>query len=235
MTNSALCLNEPGRVDLFLNVFKNEFSPSGGILLPAVTRRERHKQQRLERIKAAAWELFTTQGYEQTTIRQISDLADVGVGTVNVLGGDKAGLLIKVFQEIIQTRLGELTIDEGAPLEDRIYDALNHFLTFYEDRKDLLRHYLRETLYGNRSPEELQEELARSALLMSLIAGWIVQEQEAGKLRPEVNPQMFSQSVFSSYMMVLQSWLTGFYSLDDLRQNMRLSLQNSIGVLRPTC
>lgn len=197
-----------------------------------MTRRERHKQQRLERIKAAAWELFTTQGYEQTTIRQISDLADVGVGTVNVLGGDKAGLLIKVFQEIIQTRLGELTIDELAPLEDRIYDALNHFLTFYEDKKDLLRHYLRETLYGNRPPEELQEDLARSAMLMNLIAGWVVQGQQAGTLRPDANPQVFSQSVFSSYMMVLQSWLTGFYSLDDLRHNMRLNLKNSVQLLK---
>ncbi|PJI51941.1 TetR family transcriptional regulator, partial [Methylobacterium radiotolerans] len=50
-----------------------------------MTRRDRHKQERLDRIRAAAWDLFRMQGYEPTTIRQISERADVAVGTVNVL------------------------------------------------------------------------------------------------------------------------------------------------------
>ena len=31
-----------------------------------VTRRDRHKQERLDLIRAAAWDLFRTQGYEPT-------------------------------------------------------------------------------------------------------------------------------------------------------------------------
>ena len=202
------------------------------ILFCTVTRRERHKQERLERIKSAAWELFTTQGYEGTTIRTISDLADVGVGTVNVLGGDKGGLLMKVFQEAIAQQMNGLRIDEAAPLAERIYLTLDHFLTFYEDKKDLLRHYLRETFYGVRTPEELQEELARSAMLIDLMAGWVTQEQRAGRIRPDADGHLVGQTIFSGYMMVLQSWLSGFYSLDELRGQIKLSLQHTVKLLQ---
>ncbi|WP_027462107.1 TetR/AcrR family transcriptional regulator [Deinococcus ficus] len=198
-----------------------------------MTRRDRHKQERLDRIRAAAWDLFRTQGYEHTTIRQISERADVAVGTVNVLGGSKASLLISLFQAAIEDRLREFRVDAAAPLEDRLYDCLNFFLCFYEAQPDLARHFMRETLYGDRTPEERGEELARIDALMGLISGWLTQEQQAGRARADVEPLLFSQTVFALYLLTLQSWLAGLYPLNDLRATLRRGLQATVLALRP--
>ena len=198
-----------------------------------MTRRDRHKQERLDRIRAAAWDLFRTQGYEHTTIRQISERADVAVGTVNVLGGSKASLLITLFQGVIENRLREFRVDAEAPLEDRLYDCLNFFLCFYEDQPDLARHFMRETMYGDRTPEERREELARIDALMGLISGWLIQEQRAGRARADAEPLLFAQTVFALYLLTLQSWLAGFSPLDDLRGTLRRGLQATVQALRP--
>ncbi len=47
----------------------------------AVGRRERHKRAMYERLYTAALELFTEQGYEETSIEDITERADVARGT----------------------------------------------------------------------------------------------------------------------------------------------------------
>ena len=45
-------------------------------------KRERNKQDKLLRIKAAARDLFISRGYDETTTREIALRAGVGMGTV---------------------------------------------------------------------------------------------------------------------------------------------------------
>ena len=45
-----------------------------------VGRRERNKQAKLERIMAAASELFAEHGVDEVTTQQIADKADIGAG-----------------------------------------------------------------------------------------------------------------------------------------------------------
>ena len=45
-------------------------------------RRERNKQAKLERITAAASELFAKRGVDDVTTQQIADAADIGTGTL---------------------------------------------------------------------------------------------------------------------------------------------------------
>ncbi|MGA8788453.1 MAG: helix-turn-helix domain-containing protein, partial [Paenarthrobacter sp.] len=45
-------------------------------------RRERNKQEKLDRITAAARELFTQYGVDEVTTQQVAEKADVGSGTL---------------------------------------------------------------------------------------------------------------------------------------------------------
>jgi AcrR family transcriptional regulator len=56
-------------------------------------RRERNKQQKLDRITAAASELFAEYGVEEVTTQQIADKADIGTGTLFLYAKTKGELL----------------------------------------------------------------------------------------------------------------------------------------------
>src|SRR6185436_5591525 len=64
-----------------------------------VGKRLKHKLDTRERIKAAAWELFTTDGYEVTTTRAVAKLAGVAAGTIFLHASNKADLLFLVMHD----------------------------------------------------------------------------------------------------------------------------------------
>ena len=70
---------------------RSEDAPAG--------RRERNKRDKLQRIQQAARTLFSRQGVDATTIRQIADAADIGLGTVFSYAANKEDLLVLIFQD----------------------------------------------------------------------------------------------------------------------------------------
>lgn len=63
-------------------------------------RRIREKEQRYNTVLKAAETLFARQGYHQTSIEEIADLAEVSTGAVYFYFKNKEDLLIKLMQEI---------------------------------------------------------------------------------------------------------------------------------------
>src|SRR4051812_8979767 len=59
-------------------------------------RRERNKRAKLERIVAAASELFAEHGVDDVTTQQIADKADIGSGTLFLYAKNKGELLLLV-------------------------------------------------------------------------------------------------------------------------------------------
>ena len=59
-------------------------------------RRERNKQDKLERIVAAASELFAKHGIDEVTTQQIAEQADIGTGTLFLYAKTKGELLLLV-------------------------------------------------------------------------------------------------------------------------------------------
>lgn len=59
-------------------------------------RRERNKQEKLQRIIAAAGDLFSTHGVDEVTTQQIADQADIGTGTLFLYAKTKGELLLLV-------------------------------------------------------------------------------------------------------------------------------------------
>lgn len=87
----------------------------------------------LERILVAAESLFANQGYDGTTLRQITQLAQVNLAAVNYHHGDKESLYLEVLRRRLQPinaarllRLGEAERQadgEPVPLE-RIFELM---------------------------------------------------------------------------------------------------------------
>ncbi|MCX4486371.1 TetR/AcrR family transcriptional regulator [Streptomyces anulatus] len=65
-----------------------------------VGRRERNKQLKLDRITAAAHELFAERGIDEVTTQQIADKADIGTGTLFLYAKTKGELLLLVQNSV---------------------------------------------------------------------------------------------------------------------------------------
>ena len=87
-----------------------------------IGRRERAKQDKRERIMAAARELFAERGVGGVTTQQVADRADVAIGTLYLYAATKAELLIMVqnqkFAAAIDTGLAAASVTATrGPLE----------------------------------------------------------------------------------------------------------------------
>jgi len=92
----------------------------GKALSRSALRRQREREERYLTISRAAERLFTTNGYHQTSVDQIADLAEVSVGTVYFYFKNKEDLLVKLFNDSgyqLRTMLGEVFQNSDTPLE----------------------------------------------------------------------------------------------------------------------
>ena len=119
-----------------------------------VGRRERNKQEKLDRITAAASELFAQYGVDEVTTQQIADKADIGAGTLFLYAKTKGELLL-----LVQNSTYADALAEGTSAAERIPDVLDAVMALVRpvvecNRKqiDNGRTYLREIVFGD--PEE---------------------------------------------------------------------------------
>ena len=119
-----------------------------------VGRRERNKQQKLDRITAAARELFAERGVDEVTAQEIADRADIGAGTLFLYAKNKGELLL-----LVQNSTYADALEQGRTAAESIPDALDAVMAIVRpvvecNRKqvDNGRTYLREIVFGD--PEE---------------------------------------------------------------------------------
>ncbi len=107
----------------------------------STTRLERRKARTRASIIAAAEQLFGSRGYDQTSIAQIAELADTGVGTVYGYFASKADILQAVLVDHSRAANAEYvqSIDPGTPYPDRIVSALAAYARYLKENRTLLR------------------------------------------------------------------------------------------------
>ena len=132
---------------------------------PPVGRRERNKQAKLERITAAARELFAEHGVDEVTTQQIAEKADIGTGTLFLYAKTKGELLL-----LVQNSGYVDALEEGRAAAQTIPDALDAVMAIIRPivecnriQVDNGRTYLRELVFGD--PEEPHH---RDALALTL-------------------------------------------------------------------
>lgn len=114
-------------------------------------RRERNKRAKLDRITAAASELFAVHGVDDVTTQQIAELADVGTGTVFLYAKSKGELLL-----LVQNAHYAEALEDGRAAAATAPDALEALLAVARPivacnrvQIDNGRTYLREMAFGD--------------------------------------------------------------------------------------
>lgn len=125
-------------------------------------RRERNKQAKLERITAAASELFAEHGVDDVTTQQIADAADIGTGTLFLYARTKGELLLLVqnthYAEALER--GRAAAAATTTALDGVMALLTPVVHCNRVQVDNGRTYLREMAFGDPAEPHHAEALA---------------------------------------------------------------------------
>ena len=125
-------------------------------------RRERNKQLKLERITAAARELFAEHGVDEVTTQQIAERADIGAGTLFLYARSKGELLLLVQNAAYADALTRGTeAAAGAPdVVEAVLAIVRPVVECNRSQVENGRTYLREMVFGDPAEPHHREALA---------------------------------------------------------------------------
>lgn len=118
-------------------------------------RLERRKARTRAAILDAASQLFHQQGYEETSIQQIAELADTGVGTVYGYFAGKEQILREVLRAHSQEAVARYhaAVSDETPAIDRVVTALDTFARYISENRTVLLAAF-QTAAGSRPVDE---------------------------------------------------------------------------------
>ena len=176
-------------------------------------KREKAKMERRERLYEAALELFRTQGYEATTVSQITTRAGLAKGTFfNYFSTKDAVLRYLGTREIGRLSSASLSATSGSAL-NRLKRLLGALATSLEKDRDLVCLIFRS---GISVPELLAGD-AGGFSLQPTASLLIRQAQRLGEINTELDPDMLAAALDALYLQQLVRWCesTRPYSLEE--------------------
>ncbi|MFJ9115926.1 TetR family transcriptional regulator [Streptomyces sp. NPDC102394] len=185
------------------------------------TLRERKKQRTRDALLRAAVELFTTRGYERTTVNDIADAVDVSQRTFfrYYAGKEEAALAL---QELVVTRFVAAVRErpaEEAPMEALKQAVLEGWQTLNEVIEAVVpvELYLRMYRVIESTPVLLAAHLRRNMEIEEAMAR-VLAEREGLDVEADPRPRL-AVAVFGGVMRVTErQWSTGEdFSLEAMR------------------
>lgn len=184
--------------------------------------RQKAKDLTRERVRKAAWALFSEVGYDATTTKAIAERAGVAAGTVFVHATDKADLL----RSVVYVELERL-VDAGAqevgdgPLVDEWIALFSRLLGFYGQNRRVSEAFLSVTMAPALDGMHSGYALEVTTRFLGLLASLVERAKARGEVRDDVGSFLAAHAAFSLYFGVLSAWLQGFTSTDGAVASLR--------------
>jgi AcrR family transcriptional regulator len=191
-----------------------------------LTRRERKKQETRRRIYSAAFALFLEKGFDETTVEEIAERADVGKGTVFNYFPHKTSFLAAIFEDWVNRITEEMgPVDEWRGSTRSKLENLFFFLANLSAQSPAL--FRRAFFEHLRSIPEDEGRLKATATMqefLAMIRAVLCQGQNAGDVRVDLQPEHAAALVESAVFKTLVIWLMEGGSEEDLRSEMSAKL-----------
>ncbi|WP_328908048.1 TetR/AcrR family transcriptional regulator [Streptomyces sp. NBC_00234] len=163
-----------------------------------IGRRERNKQLKLDRITAAAHELFAERGIDEVTTQQIADKADIGTGTLFLYAKTKGELLL-----LVQNSLYAEALERGRAEAENIPDALDAVMAIVlpvvecnRTQVDNGRVYLREMVFGDPAEPHHHEALTITGRTEQAVAAVLCRDAQVSEADAATTARVVSAVMF---------------------------------------
>jgi AcrR family transcriptional regulator len=169
-------------------------------------RRERRKRELRARIYEVAVELFRSQGFEETTVGQISEAADIAPATFFNHFQSKSALLGQMTTEVLATL--ETMLKEEFAAAEATQDRLTGFVARAAERiaetRGLARDVLLELVRAEYEPGGQLPYLAR---IHEPIVALLRSGQERGEVRGDQDASFLAEMVVGMLNATITNWL----------------------------
>ncbi len=172
-------------------------------------RRERRRAETQQRIMGAAMGMFSTRGYAETTVEDITEAADVGKGTFFNYFPTKDALLLAIFDSVrqrfveLEANVAKVT-DVRAEMRDFAHRLLSSMVRSPKMIRNVFGLALTDPVMGERFETVFRQ--ARQAIVALLDHG-----QKIGQVRTDISAAIlgrtFQQFIFGTE--ILWSFTTG--------------------------
>lgn len=160
------------------------------------TPRERTRQDKRERILAAAVKVFAERGFYNAKVSQVASEAGVADGTIYLYFKNKDDLLIETFEDRmnwINERLREGIQDERSPLENLRHFVRMHLMLAIHAR-DLAEFITVELRQSSKFLKEYKN--TKFAEYLNILVGLITRGQESGLFRGDLDARLAARAIF---------------------------------------
>jgi TetR/AcrR family fatty acid metabolism transcriptional regulator len=149
-----------------------------------VSRRERLKREREERILDAAAAVFAQKGFHKATIHEIAQLADVADGTIYNYFADKSDLLIGIMARLaeVEQLTGELAQATQGEARDFIVAAFRQRIGRIVQGQQMLQAILPEVFVNHKLRQRFYQEYVLR--LATMFERYLRGQVERGRIRP---------------------------------------------------
>ena len=165
-----------------------------------VGRRERNKQQKLDRIMDAARELFAQYGVDEVTTQQIAEKADIGAGTLFLYAKTKGELLLLVQNDAYAAALDQGTQDAAAEsgVVEAVLALIRPIVECNRAQVDNGRTYLREMVFGDPDEPRHREALDIVAKTEEVVATTLQRAGGIDEIHAAASARIVSAVMFLS-------------------------------------
>jgi AcrR family transcriptional regulator len=168
-----------------------------------LSRRERKKLATRQRLVQASLDLLLTNGYDETTVEQIADAADVAKGTFFNYFETKEAILPAVAEWRMREILEVVTVERGAPESpvSRIRLLLRSVAADPISDPRVTHHLVAA---GDPVHSEPVRAFAR------LLADMVAQGQAAGEIRADLEPLQVGALLRAGFFQQMMMWHCGY-------------------------
>jgi len=181
--------------------------------VPAPSRWELGKAERRRRIVAAAAALVRENAYNDVSMIQIAQRAEVAPATLYNLFATKAAIFLQVFDLDLAAFEQSLTQAAGSDPLERVFQAIELVAMSYERDPAFNRALARAT---HDQVEHLGAAIRKPR--MQLWETLVAQIVAAGQLQPDTDPRLLSMALWQLMRGVFQDWASGAITAERFAQ-----------------
>jgi len=187
----------------------------------APTRRAMAKQQTRQKVLAAARKLFSEEGYEGATIRDIAAAAGMSTGAVFANFSDKSDLFREIMSDDMDALIAAMrdAAVRGRNVEDAVLKVFMAGYTFYKSRLQLARAAF--SVSWDREGGPTLRGLPSSQTFQELFGEQLQAAIERGEMSQEADVKLRSQMLFDTYLSNFPQAIFEGWSLDALQSRAR--------------
>ncbi len=189
-------------------------------------RRERNKQEKLDRITAAATELFAEHGVDEVTTQQIAEKADIGAGTLFLYARTKGELLLMVQNARYEAALKRGRADAAAApnVLEAVLAVVRPIVECNRMQVENGRTYLREIVFGD--PDEPHHGEAMSIVVETeeVIADVVRRDGRFRERGAATVARLVSSVIFFSMSINVNAPLNAEEIMEDIRRQLAVVL-----------